>query len=263
MLLSVTAGFSVTAQATSVGTVSGLTVESKTTTTVKLKWKKVKKATGYQVYYSTSKNKNYKKAKSITKGKTVTAKITKLKSNKKYYFKVRAVKGKNKGKFSSVVSAKTKMTTAQKVKKKLINGYLYMPWLHDMGLYEYQFKKDGTFAEYNYVPIYNNGKSTGIWEKWYYVNNGTKKYNVYKGTYKIKDNKITLTYSGDYPSTELIIYDTKMKLFRTQIWEPDPEFGIDYYSYGKYTYKENKMKTSKMEQYWQEHSGKDNIVKYE
>ena len=54
MLLSVTAGFSVTAQATSVGTVSGLTVESKTTTTVKLKWKKVKKATGYQVYYSTS-----------------------------------------------------------------------------------------------------------------------------------------------------------------------------------------------------------------
>ena len=114
VLISVTLVFSVmtvagiTAEAATVGKPSGLTVVSKGSGYVKLKWKKVKKSTGYQLYYSTKKNKGYKLAKKIGKGKTVTAKVTSLKPNKKYYFKVRAVKKKKKGKISKVVSAKTK-----------------------------------------------------------------------------------------------------------------------------------------------------------
>ena len=99
--------------AANVGTVKGVKVVSTTTTSVKIKWKKVKGATGYQVYYSTKKNSNYKIGKTIKKGKTVSATVKSLKSNKKYYFKVRAVKKKSKGKFSKPISAKTKKKTVK------------------------------------------------------------------------------------------------------------------------------------------------------
>ncbi|MBQ7740974.1 MAG: fibronectin type III domain-containing protein [Eubacterium sp.] len=96
------------AYAASVGQVKSVKVVKTTTSSVSLKWKKVKGATGYQVYYSTKKKKGYKKAKTIKKGKTVKVTIKKLKSNKKYYFKVRALKKKKKGKYSKVVAGKTK-----------------------------------------------------------------------------------------------------------------------------------------------------------
>ena len=53
---------------------------------VKLTWKKVKNATGYEVYQSMKKNSGYKKVKTITKNKTVTYKAGKLKKKKTYYF---------------------------------------------------------------------------------------------------------------------------------------------------------------------------------
>lgn len=55
----------------------------------KLTWKKVKNATGYEVYQSMKKNSGYKKVKTITKNKTVTYKAGKLKRKKTYYFKIR------------------------------------------------------------------------------------------------------------------------------------------------------------------------------
>ena len=55
----------------------------------KLTWKKVKNATGYEVYQSMKKNSDYKKVKTITKNKTVTYKAGKLKKKKTYYFKIR------------------------------------------------------------------------------------------------------------------------------------------------------------------------------
>lgn len=56
---------------------------------VKLTWKKVKNATGYEVYQSMKKNSGYKKVKTITKNKKVTYKAGKLKKKKTYYFKIR------------------------------------------------------------------------------------------------------------------------------------------------------------------------------
>ena len=55
----------------------------------KISWKKVKNATGYEVYQSMKKNSGYKKVKTITKNKTVTYKAGKLKKKKTYYFKIR------------------------------------------------------------------------------------------------------------------------------------------------------------------------------
>lgn len=75
-------------------------------------WKRNKSATGYQVQYSTSKN--FKTVKSITvkSNKKTSCKITKLKSKKKYYVRVRAYKTANKSTvystWSTVKSVKVK-----------------------------------------------------------------------------------------------------------------------------------------------------------
>lgn len=72
---------------------------------VRITWKKVKSADGYQVYRATKKNGKYKLVKVVKGNKKVSYTNTKLKKNKKYYYKVRAyrtVKGKKVyGAFSS------------------------------------------------------------------------------------------------------------------------------------------------------------------
>jgi len=57
--------------------------------TFEVKWKKDKKASGYIIEYSTDKKfkKNVKKN-IVSKNKTVSKKITKLKPGKKYYVRV-------------------------------------------------------------------------------------------------------------------------------------------------------------------------------
>ncbi len=55
--------------------------------TVTVKWSKVSKANGYEVYYSSKKNSGYKKAYS---GSSSSCKIKSLKKGKTYYVKVRA-----------------------------------------------------------------------------------------------------------------------------------------------------------------------------
>lgn len=69
-------------------------------TKVKLSWRKVKGATKYVVYASTSRNKGYKKVATVKKNKNsvVISKVKgkKLKKYKSYYFQVQAVAGKNK-----------------------------------------------------------------------------------------------------------------------------------------------------------------------
>ena len=76
---------------------------------VKITWNKVKTAKGYQIKYSAKKN--MKGAKTATSG-SLSKKITKLKSGKRYYFKVRAYKtadgSRIYGGWSSVKSVKVK-----------------------------------------------------------------------------------------------------------------------------------------------------------
>ncbi len=90
-------------------TISSITAGKKKAT---VKWKKVSKASGYYVYRSTSKNGKYKKVATIKKGSTVKYVDKKLKSNKKYYYKVKAYTTTNgikaEGSFSKVKSVKVK-----------------------------------------------------------------------------------------------------------------------------------------------------------
>lgn len=76
---------------------------------VKITWNKVRTAKGYQIKYSAKKN--MKGAKTATSG-SLSKKITKLKSGKRYYFKVRAYKSADGsriyGGWSSVKSVKVK-----------------------------------------------------------------------------------------------------------------------------------------------------------
>lgn len=110
--LTILFSFPLAAEAASVGKVTGVKISATTSNSVSLKWKKVKKASGYQIYYSTKKNKGFKKVKTVKKGSTVKAKITKLSASKTYYFKIRAYRGKANGKLSKVISAKTKAKPA-------------------------------------------------------------------------------------------------------------------------------------------------------
>ena len=78
-------------KATTPTKVTGVSVSTGKTKQLKVKWKKVSSATGYQIMYST--DKKFKKSKNtITIKKKSQGKITlkKLKKGKKYYVKVRA-----------------------------------------------------------------------------------------------------------------------------------------------------------------------------
>ena len=93
---------------TRVAKVKGLKASDIKKSSVKITWNKLTGATGYSVYYSTDK-KTWKKVKNVT-GTSLT--VTKLKSKKTYYFKVRGYSKVDDnytyGAYSSVIKAKTK-----------------------------------------------------------------------------------------------------------------------------------------------------------
>lgn len=76
---------------------------AKTSISITLKWKKAKNAKKYQIYQLKSK---YKKIKTTKKRKF---KVKNLTPKTVYKFKVRAINGKKKGKFSKVLKVKTPM----------------------------------------------------------------------------------------------------------------------------------------------------------
>ncbi len=96
---------SVTPAAAKPGKVTLKSVKSPKKKTIKVTFKKVKGATAYQIAYST--NKKLKKA-AVVKVKKTSVTIKKLKSKKKYYVRVRALKGKKTGNWSKVKAVKVK-----------------------------------------------------------------------------------------------------------------------------------------------------------
>ena len=79
-------------------------------TAVKIKWKKIAGANGYQIYRATKKTGTYKKVATVKKGSKVSYTNKKLKKGKTYYYKVRpyrTVSGKKQyGAFSKVKKIK-------------------------------------------------------------------------------------------------------------------------------------------------------------
>lgn len=80
--------------------------------TLKVSWKQIKGATGYEVYRATKKNGTYKLVKTLQGATKVSFTNKKLKKGTTYYYKVRAYRkiGKEKiyGSYSTVVSKKVK-----------------------------------------------------------------------------------------------------------------------------------------------------------
>lgn len=75
-----------------------LSLEWKSSTSVKMSWKKVSGASGYVIYRATSSSREYARIKKITSGSTLSFTDKGLKSGKIYYYKIRAyrtVDGKN------------------------------------------------------------------------------------------------------------------------------------------------------------------------
>lgn len=116
--------------------VKKLKAKANSDSAIQLTWKKAKSAKKYQVYAAEKKKGKYKKVatlKAKKKSYTVT-KVNKkvLKPGKSYFFKVRAINGKKKGKFSKVVSAKTlasvPATTPEKKEMKPIYDMTAEEW---------------------------------------------------------------------------------------------------------------------------------------
>ncbi len=80
-------------------------IESSKKKQVTLTWKEVEGADGYMIYMSTDKKGEYKLAATIKKGKTTSYTVKKLKSKKKYYFKVVSFVNSGKKKVISDASA--------------------------------------------------------------------------------------------------------------------------------------------------------------
>ena len=92
--------------------VKNVTVKNNSKKAVKISWKKVSKATGYEIVYCTKKNfKNVAVKKVTTSANSKT--IKNLKKGKTYYFKVRAYKKSGKDKITGAYSAVKKV----KIKK--------------------------------------------------------------------------------------------------------------------------------------------------
>lgn len=93
-------------QAASISAPKITSVKAKNPESLTVSWKKVKGATGYQIYQTTSKKGKYKKIATISKGSTTSYVVKKLKADKVYYYKIRSykkVKGKNAYSFFSKV----------------------------------------------------------------------------------------------------------------------------------------------------------------
>ena len=95
-----------------VAAVKGVKVKNAKKLKAVVSWKKVSKASGYEVYRATKKKGSFKKIATIKKGSVVKYTNKKLKKKKIYFFKVRAyrVSGKKKvyGKYSSTVKVTIK-----------------------------------------------------------------------------------------------------------------------------------------------------------
>ena len=95
-----------------VAAVKGVKVKNAKKLKAVVSWKKVSKASGYEVYRATKKKGSFKKIATIKKGSVVKYTNKKLKKKKSYFFKVRAyrVSGKKKvyGKYSSTVKVTIK-----------------------------------------------------------------------------------------------------------------------------------------------------------
>ena len=132
--------------------VKSLKVASRSYNSLKVSWKKVKNAKGYQIYRATKKNGKYKKVKTIKKAKTVSWTNKKLTTGTRYYYKVRAYKGSRKGSFSTKKSGIPKLSKTSGVKASAASSSaIKVSWNKTSGAIGYQIyratSKSGSYSK--------------------------------------------------------------------------------------------------------------------
>ena len=152
---------------TKMGKVSGVKTESASYTSVLIRWDKVAGASGYKVYYSTSKDSGYKTLKTTS---STSYKHKKLTTGKTYYYKVRAYKTVNGkkvyGDYSKAVKAKVAPAVVVAEKSATTYNSVTLSWKKISGASGY--------------AVYRAESKNGEWKKIKTIKSGSTK------TYKDK-----------------------------------------------------------------------------
>lgn len=127
-----------------IGKTSISSVSSADSTSLRIKWKKVNNAYGYQIQRSTAKKGKYQTIATVKDGKTYYI-DTNLKEKKTYYYKVQALnKVDNKtgrSSYCTAVSGKTITPTSMVYVKSKSSGSMELKWKKDASAYAYSIKR--------------------------------------------------------------------------------------------------------------------------
>lgn len=141
-------------------------VSSQSYNSVKISWKKVAGASGYYIYRSTSKNGTYKKIGTVTKGSTLSYKVTKLTTGKTYYYKVcayRKVKSKKySGSKSAAMEGKALLGKVSITKNSYKSGKAALQWKTVKGASGYEIYRS-TNKTTGYTKVKTLSKSGKSW----------------------------------------------------------------------------------------------------
>ena len=181
---------------------------------VKLTWKKTNNAKKYEIWVSTNSKTKFKKAATVGSSKrTYTVKKYNkkyLKANKKYYFKVRAVNGSKKGKFSKVKAVKTKKKPADVKQNKV---YVTPQWLESAMAGQQKGYEKVVVCEVAYAsknPNYAKGHVPGAYRVFSTeVEDATGEKGKYKAYNLLSVAKIrsNLVKKGITANTKVVLYD--------------------------------------------------------
>lgn len=170
--------------------VTEVDTETRSSTYLTLNWKKVSGASGYRIYKYNTSSKSYEKVTTISKGSTVSYKITGLTAATEYQFKVRAYKktdtGTLWGSSSSAYKDCTKPAQTKKLKAATKSSAVTLTWSKVARAGGYQiYRYNSKTKKYEKIATVKGNKTFS------YKNTKLKKGSTMK--YKVRAYK---TYNG-------------------------------------------------------------------
>lgn len=180
---------------------------------VTVKWSKAKNVKSYQVYYATKKSGKYKMYCSAPRTENKVNISYSLKPGTKYYFKVRGVNGKKKGKFSSAKAATFVVQTPDLYSLYLNTDTatkLYFDWYSSNSNYSYGIDVYRAYEDGKYTKV-KTLKKTKNGTPYYYVDKDLK---TGKYSYKLRAwHKVgKKTVYSKYSNVKSIIVPMKVEI---------------------------------------------------
>lgn len=174
-----------------------VSVSSKTRTSLEIKWKKISRAYGYRIQRSDSKNGKYKTVATIKNGNTTKYVDKKLKTGKKYYYKVQTMNRVNKktgySGYCKAVSGATITGTSMVYARSKSSASMEVGWNRDYKATGYRIKrsasKNGT---YQVIANISGNKTVKYTDKT--ISTGKKYYYAVESV--VKKNGVS-NYSGN------------------------------------------------------------------